>query len=219
MGLRPTLDCENEGVSAGSYGRGVLFPKRCPVCGAVGAAPCDPCARALRRLDRPIAVTGVTSCRSAFVYDEHARAVLLALKYRNRRDAVAFLATEVAALIDVVADVVTWVPTTTGRRRARGFDQAELLARAVGRRVGLPVRPLLRRLDDRPQTGRDVAERRAGLRFTVRTRWPPFASVVLIDDIGTTGASLQAAALALRGPDGPVIHARTVAWTPRVRGK
>ena len=185
------------------------------MCGAVGAAPCVPCARALHRLDAPIVVEGAASCRSAFVYDDHARALLLALKYRNRRDAVSFLAAEVAALIDVRADVVTWVPTTTARRRARGFDQAELLARAVGRRIGLPVRPLLRRLDTRPQTGRDVVERRDGLRFAARSRKRRRASVVLIDDIGTTGATLQAAALALGGPDGPVIHARTVAWTPR----
>ena len=185
------------------------------MCGVAGAAPCDPCARSLRRVDAPIVVPGVASCRAAFVYDDFARTVLLALKYRNRRDAVAFLAAEVAALIDVRADLVTWVPTTTARRRARGFDQAELLARAVGRRVGIPVRPSLRRLDNRPQTGRDLVERRDGLQFTARARRRVLSSVVLIDDIGTTGATLEAAAQALGGPDGPLVHARTVAWTPR----
>ena len=158
---------------------------------------------------------GVATCRSAFVYDERARPLLLALKYRNRRDAVAFLAAEVAALVDVPAELVTWVPTTTARRRARGFDQAELLARAVGRRTGLPTRAVLRRLDGRPQTGHDLVERRDGPRFTVRPLRRRPTSVVLIDDIGTTGATLQAAAFALTGPDAPLIHARTVAWTPR----
>jgi predicted amidophosphoribosyltransferase len=158
---------------------------------------------------------GLASCRSAFVYDDHARTLLLALKYRNRRDAMAFLAAEVAALIDCRADVLTWVPTTAARRRARGFDQAELLARAVGRRSGLPVRPLLRRLDGRPQTGRDQAGRREGPRFSVRSLGRRTESVVLIDDIVTTGATLEAAAHALSGPVGPVVHARTAAWTPR----
>jgi predicted amidophosphoribosyltransferase len=161
-----------------------------------------------------VSVPGIVSCRPAFVYDEGVRTLLLALKYRNRRDALAYLASQIAAAVDVDADVVTWVPTTAARRRARGFDQAELLARAVGRRTGLPVRSLLRRLDGQAQTGRDAQARRLGPEFTVRRR-AVGNSVVLIDDIGTTGATLQAAALALSAAGWPQVHARTVAWTPR----
>ena len=114
----------------------MLFPKRCPSCGAAGDAPCRACAGRLQRAEGIVVLPGLASCRSAFVYDEVARRLLLALKYRNRRDALAFLAAEVAALVDADTDaeVVTWVPTTEARRRARGFDQAELLARAVSRR-------------------------------------------------------------------------------------
>jgi predicted amidophosphoribosyltransferase len=141
--------------------------------------------------------------------------MLLALKYRNRRDALHYLAAQIAAVLDVEADVVTWVPTTGARRRARGFDQAELLARAVGRCTGLPVRSLLCRVDGQAQTGRDAQARRMGPEFSRRRRRPGAGSVVLIDDIGTTGATLEAAARVLAGAGWAEIHARTVAWTPR----
>jgi predicted amidophosphoribosyltransferase len=192
----------------------VLFPKRCPVCGAVGAAPCDRCARTLGRATSAISVAGLASCRPAFVYDEGVRTLLLALKYRNRRDALAYLAGEIAAVVEIEPDVVTWVPTTTARRRDRGFDQAELLARATGRRIGVPVRPLLRRVDGRAQTGRDAQGRREGPAFTARRR-AVGDSVVLVDDIGTTGATLEAAGVVLGNAGWAEIHARTVAWTPR----
>ncbi|MEO8697727.1 MAG: hypothetical protein ABI658_29785, partial [Acidimicrobiales bacterium] len=149
------------------------------------------------------------------VYDERVRTMLLALKYRNRRDALTYLASQIAAVLDVEAAVVTWVPTTGARRRARGFDQAELLARAVGRRTGLPVRSLLCRVDGQAQTGRDAVGRRAGPEFSLRRRRVVAGSVVLIDDIGTTGATLQAAARVLAAAGWGEIHARTVAWTPR----
>ena len=193
----------------------MLFPKRCPLCGALGAAPCAECARRLGRVTGTVSVAGIASCRPVFVYDEGVRTLLLALKYRNRRDALAVLAAEIAALADFGADVLTWVPTTAARRRARGFDQAELLARGVGRRTGVPVRSLLHRIDGRAQTGQDALARREGPEFAVR-RWRAVAtSVVLIDDIGTTGATLQAAARVLTQAGWPEIHARPAAWTPR----
>ena len=61
--------------------------------------------------------------------------------------------------------VVSWAPTTPARRRARGFDQAEVLARAVARTTRLPCRGLLRRLPGPPQTGLPASERRRGPRF------------------------------------------------------
>ena len=117
--------------------------------------------------------------------------MLLALKYRNRRDALAFFAAEIAALVDAGADILTWVPTTAARRRARGFDQAELLARGVGRRTGVPVRSLLHRIDGRAQTGQDALARREGPEFAVRRGRAVATSVVLIDDIGTTVDALD----------------------------
>ncbi|MEO8693430.1 MAG: hypothetical protein ABI658_07935, partial [Acidimicrobiales bacterium] len=55
----------------------MLFPKRCPACGVVGAAPCEGCSRRLGRATSAISVPGIASCRPAFVYDESVRTLLL----------------------------------------------------------------------------------------------------------------------------------------------
>lgn len=98
-------------------------------------------------------------------------------------------------------DIVTWVPSTRGHRRSRGFDPSELLARAVARRLGLRARRLLRRHDTEPQTGRDRGGRMVGPDIVAVT--PMFtktmpACVLVIDDVCTTGSTLAVAAEALR---------------------
>ena len=134
-------------------------------------------------------------------YEGTGREVVARLKYRNARSALPWLG---AGMADLVAlrgadqiDVVTWVPTTAARRRARGFDQGRLLASAVARHLGLPCRPLLRRLPGPPQTGASRSARLAGPRLALRRAQVP-SGVLLVDDVVTTGATLATAALLLR---------------------
>jgi predicted amidophosphoribosyltransferase len=131
-------------------------------------------------------------------YEGGGRELVARLKYRNARSTVRWLAVNMAALVDAGdVDLVTWVPTTTDRRRRRGFDQAELLARAVARQLGRPCRPLLTRGAGPPQTGRSSLERRAGPTLAAR---PSRAGgrVLLVDDVVTTGTTIAVAAHALR---------------------
>jgi ComF family protein len=176
----------------------MLLPTRCPVCGVIGPAPCGECRAALRPAASLPCPPGLDRCAALLDYEGAGREVLARLKYRNARSSLPFLADGMAALVDpATVDAVCWVPTSAARRRARGFDQAELLARAVARRLGRPARPLLRRRRGPPQTGRSVADRRAhGPRYAPRRRPPP--RVLLVDDVVTTGASVAAAARALR---------------------
>jgi predicted amidophosphoribosyltransferase len=76
-------------------------------------------------------------------YGGAGRELVARLKYRNARASVGYLARGMAALVvRGEVDVVTWAPTTPARLRARGFDQARLLARGVARRLALPCRPV-----------------------------------------------------------------------------
>ena len=107
---------------------------------------------------------------------------------------------------------VTWAPTTPERARARGFDQAELLARSVARHLGLPARRLLRRLPGPHQTGHSAHERRHGPRFSASGG--DAGPVLVVDDVCTTGATLSAAAGALRGSGARTVHGLVLARTP-----
>lgn len=175
----------------------VLFPGTCPGCGARAEPICPTCANGLAPAPPVPSPPGLAVCIAAFAYEGTARELIARVKYRNRRTAVPWLADAMVAVLVEEVDVVTWVPTTPDRRRARGFDHAELLARAVGDRIAIPTRGLLTRGAGPAQTGRSRRLRVEGPPLRAR---PALAgqSVLLVDDVVTTGATLRAGAQALR---------------------
>src|SRR5947199_4059009 len=193
----------------------MLLPVRCAACGVVGPSPCAACIATMRRAPALPAPDGVDRCASLLLYVDAAREVVARVKYRNARASVEWLAEGMAALVNPAeVDVVTWVPTTAARRRQRGFDHGRLLARALARRLGLPYRALLRRLPGPPQTGRALAERRRGPRLSARGIRAENSRVLLVDDVLTSGATLTAAARALRNSGVARVDAVTAARTP-----
>jgi len=134
---------------------------------------------------------------TAGAYDGELRSDVLRLKNANdRRVAIKLGQTLVPLVANWSVDYITWAPTTHERRRSRGFDHAELIARAVGKNLGVRTLPLLRREDAIAQHGRSRAERIRAPKMVARPR--VFAKcVVVVDDVVTTGATLFACESAL----------------------
>ena len=175
----------------------MLLLRVCAGCGGPGPSPCQRCTAEMRAVGEMSPTEPLAGMWAAFAYTGTGRELLARLKYRNQRSSVRWLAAAMAAALPpgLAVDAVTWAPTSPQRRRRRGFDQAELLARALGREAGWSVASLLRRVDAAGQTGRNRSQRsRAPVFDSPR---PPPPKVLVVDDIITTGATLQAAAKSL----------------------
>jgi predicted amidophosphoribosyltransferase len=194
----------------------MLLRSSCAACRTPGPPLCLPCRRAL--VPAPVAEppVGLEACWSLLAYDGVGRDLIVGLKYRNARSILGRLGAALAALIGdegrALVDLVTWAPTSPARRRDRGYDQAQLLAHAVARSLALPCRPLLDRHAGPAQTGRSRIERLEGPAF--RGRSGGSSRVLIIDDVLTTGATLRAAAHALRASGCSSTCAATAARTP-----
>ena len=156
----------------------------------------------------------VSKSRSVGAYDGTLRAVVHALKYDGRRSLAEPLARRMrVAGADVLdgADGVVPVPLHRARRRSRGFNQAEDLSA----HLGLPVLGALRRRRaTRTQADLTAPERQANVRnaFALRRRVRVRGlCVVLVDDVSTTGATLEACAQALKAAGAREVRALTAA--------
>ena len=200
----------------------VVVPPACAACrmpltradlrlcaGCTRALPWLP-ARVCRRCGLPSHRRGCPAAGAAFArawaplaYDGVARELVAALKFRGALPAAALMAAHVAANLPADVRDGPWaalvpVPPHRGRRRRRGFDPAAELTAGLASRLGLPARPCLRRRDRESQLGATRAQRRRAGRLSIELRAPPPARALLIDDVHTTGATLDACACALR---------------------
>ena len=209
---------------------GAVLPGRCPGCGRAAEPVCATCAVGLRRPQALVAPPLVDGWVAAFAYEGVARELVARLKYRNQRAALPWLAAAMAAAaverypVDQAGRanqpgrerpvVVTWAPASSSRRDRSGFDHGELLARAVARRLGLPVARLLERPPGPSQTGRTRVDRAPGPALRPVGAAARGRSVLVVDDVVTTGATLSAAAAALRRAGAVRVVALTAAATP-----
>lgn len=201
----------------------VLLPLDCPACGApVASVPCAACAEELAaaadrrgRLlgpdDAPLEV--VTGAEYAGVV----RRLLLALKEEGRVDAAAPLAALLRAVLSTALAggpvVLVGPPGSYSRRLRRGYDPVELIVRAAGGRVARPLRRVRVSLDQK-RLGR--LDRRGNLDGAFRARRPfdTATSVVLVDDVVTSGATLLELRRAVEAAGGRVRGAIALARTP-----
>jgi predicted amidophosphoribosyltransferase len=202
-----------------------LLPQRCLVCARFGGALHAHCLAGLpaaegtrcHRCWRPGPGTWCERCatdgsdapafdglRTPFVFAGDARRAILEAKFRGVTALLPPLASAAAGVVpdEWSVDVVIPIPLARGRRRARGYNQAGIVAVEVGCRLNLPVRVRwLRRVRETPaQAGLAAAARDRNLRgaFAVHGRDSVPASVLLVDDVTTTGATFEEATRALR---------------------
>lgn len=177
----------------------LFFPRRCALCGEVVLPQdeiCAGCARELIGLRLSEPKYGIYA---PFAYRGAVRDALRRLKFRGELDCVPFLARELAETLRVHSagiDGVCFVPLHKARQSQRGFNQSEELAKCLARELALPLRgELLTRLRDTPSQ-REFD--RAGRQQNVRGAFGAAPgseidglSLLLIDDIATTGATLR----------------------------
>jgi len=206
---------------------GRLFGGTCYLCrGASRGVLCPACAADLPRLPRErcprcaLPVTGGVLCGrcigepsafdasvAVFAYAFPADVLVQGLKFRGELALAPFLAGELSAEIGAAggapgrADLIVPVPLHAARLRERGYNQAMEIARGVGAHLGVPVAAdLCERLRDTPaQLGLPWKERRANMHgaFSCR-RSLEGRSVAVIDDVMTTGATLNEVAATLK---------------------
>lgn len=214
----------------------LVLPRRCVVCACGGALLCAPCRSGLPRLPPPLCARcgaptawpvsrcrecagrrlAFASARAAAAYEGGVRAVVAAWKERGLRRLAADAAAVVAERLPRPdCDVVAFVPADDGRRHERGHHPAERLARELAAAWSLPCERLLRRAGrSRPQRGLPLAERRRNVRGAFAAAQAP-RRVLLVDDVYTSGATVDAAASALRAAGARTVDVVTFARTVR----
>jgi len=185
---------------------GLAAPQRCAGCCAFGDVLCSACQSTLWRtpLPPPIVLAGGITAHAAGSYAGTLRSAILALKFRGFSRLTAVLAQLICARVPIAADHLMGVPLHAGRLRARGFDQALLLAHALSAWSGIPVLDdaVVRSQATLPQSRLTKAARAANLRLAF-SEGPACGavagkSIALVDDVLTTGATLAACAAVLR---------------------
>lgn len=210
----------------------LIFPRRCLLCRRILDAAddrlCVECT-AMAELCPPFPdkmhPSGKTklhfldSFTAVWYYKGNVRRSLLRYKFGGARHLASgygyFLADKLLGEGRLELDVITWAPVSAQRRFRRGYDQAQLLAEAVGRELGLPVVRLLRKTRNNPAQSRlDFSQRKAnvlGLYTPVNREAIAGKRILLLDDILTSGATAEECARTLLTAGAAQLHCGVIA--------
>jgi ComF family protein len=214
-----------------------LFVESCPACGGPSSSGfCEFCAATFARVPNPCARCGlakpvdhcprvrgpwhVDAVLAPFSYGPPLDHYVHALKYRGSRTlgrAFALLIVPALAALRGNIDALVAVPLHRTRRCERGYNQAQELARTLARELELPAleRDIARHLPTPTQTGQGAGERLAGVAHAFRvTRNLAGQRIAIVDDVVTTGATVNALAAELRAAGAARCSVFALARTP-----
>ena len=192
-----------------------LFPPKCVFCQGLLQEQeehiCKACLSTLPENPETRPVPFTKGCRAPLRYSGTVREAMLRFKFGSRPYYAEVFGPMIAAkLSDCAADFVTWVPVSARRRFSRGYDQAQLLAESAAKELGLPCIPTLRKRHTKKQSRlSDFSARKAnisGSLSVIDRKTVEGKTIILIDDICTTGATMSEAAYVLHLAGAAAIH-------------
>lgn len=215
-----------------------IYPPRCAGCSTPGFRFCDTCVASVKVIDQEIVcpkcgvpqstpeicpecrsfTPAFTAVRSWGLYEGTLREAIHHLKYRSDLGVSEELAKPLSVLLKHLhwqVDLITPVPLSRRRKRSRGYNQASLIARWIAMSNGIPFQPaaLVRSKDTISQVGLSGEERRKNVigAFLASKEIVNGKSILVIDDVSTTGATMQACALSLEEGGAHQIYGLTLA--------
>lgn len=184
----------------------LLYPPRCMLCGRVlryfEKSVCKPCTQKLPKLLNPdirMDVKNVRFCIAPFQYRDEIRESLHRYKFKGAAAYGQGYAEFIAKSIDenkIFCDIISWVPLSKKRLRERGYDQAEIIASALAKKLDLPcVKTLEKSRDNRRQSSISDRQKRrsnvSGVYRCVTEKSLVGKKILLVDDIITSGSTVS----------------------------
>lgn len=215
-----------------------IYPPRCAGCSAPGMRFCAFCMDSVKVIDQnkvcpicgiPQSIQKVcpdcasnspafTSLRSWGLYEGPLREAIHSLKYQSDLGISEELARPLSNLLRELhwqVDLITAVPLSRQRKRTRGYNQSSMIARWVAMSFGIPYTPsaLIRSKDTISQVGLSGEERRKNVMgaFQANETWVTGKSILVIDDVTTTGATMQACGQAISDGGAQQVYGLTLA--------
>ena len=208
----------------------LLYPPKCPFCGRAGRSEngkgCSQCREAAFWLpleDRVVSGENFARCVCVGRYEDPLRLSVRRFKFQGRREYAgeygAAMADAARLFLPGAYEVITWMPVSEKRLKERGYDQARLLAEAMAERLRKPALPLLEKVRDNPaqsslKDGRDRKRNVAGAYRVPDLEPVAGRRILLVDDILTTGATLEEGARTLRAAGARQVVAAVLCHTP-----
>lgn len=200
----------------------LLYPPKCMFCSKLLKRKekilCNECLSVSEQISEPIVIGGeFECCHSVFRYKDNVASVIKQYKFSEKihyARSMGILLADMLQERQMYADVITWAPVSSKRKRKRGYDQGQELAKIVGQQMGIPVKRLLKKVRHNAAQAmiHDDAARKANVKNVYAV--PKSAKVagkriLLLDDVITSGATLAECSKTLRAAGAQTIICAT----------